>query len=307
MSGIPVGPRASWDALPPNLRGMLLMLLAYAFFTIEVMGARALGGVLPTEQVVLVRAASQLILVIPFVIASGAGISVLHTRRPALHLLRGSFTVGGLFLYFYSFGHLPIADATAISFTKALFLVPLAAILLGEKLLPRRLIAVLIGFGGVLLVARPGLDASGLPVLAGLIGAGTGAGIMLVTKLLAAQETPLTIMVYVALIATAISLVPGLLSWQHPEGEAFWWLVAIGLSGPIGQYINICAIRAAEASALAPVDYVRLIFGTVAGYFVFHEVPDGGTLAGAAVIVASTLFLARREARVRSTPRGDTR
>jgi len=302
---MPGGLRARWDALTPNLRGMLLMLLAYAIFTFEVMGARALGGVLPTEQVVLVRAASQLMLVIPFVIASSVGLSVLRTRRPALHLLRGLFTVSGLFLYFYSFGHLPIADATAISFTKALFLVPLAAILLGEKLLPRRWIAALIGFGGVLLVARPGLDASGLAALAGLVGAGTGAGIMLVTKMLAAQETPLTIMVYVALIATAISLIPGLLSWQHPEGEAFWWLVAIGLAGPIGQYINICAIRAAEASALAPVDYVRLIYGTIAGYFVFHEVPDGGTLAGAAVIVASTLFLARREARARSTPRGD--
>lgn len=289
--------RADWAALPPNLRGTLLLLLAYAIFTVEVTAARALGGVLPNEQIVLVRSAAQLLIVIPFVVATGQGFGFLRTRHLNLHLLRGAFSIAGLYLYFYSFGHMPIADATAISFTKVLFLVPLAVLILGERAGPARWIAAVIGFAGVLLVARPTLDGVSLPALAGMLGALTGAGLLLVTKLLTAHESPLAIMVYVALTTTAVALIPGLLAWQAPQGEALWWLVAIGLSGPLGQYINICAYRVAEASALASVDYVRLIYGIAAGYLVFAEIPNAMTLAGAAVIVGTTLFLARHEAR----------
>jgi drug/metabolite transporter (DMT)-like permease len=296
--------RADWAALPPNLRGTLLLLVAYAIFTIEVSAARALGGVLPNEQLVLVRSASQLLIVIPFVIATGQGFGFLRTRHLNLHLLRGAFSIAGLYLYFYSFGHMPMADATAISFTKALFLVPLAVLILGERAGPVRWMAALIGFAGVLLVARPSLDGVSLPALCGMLAALTGAGLLLVTKLLTAHESPLAIMVYVAMTTTAVALIPGLLAWQHPEGEALWWLVAIGLVGPVGQYISISAYRIAEASALAPVDYVRLIYGTAAGYLIFAEIPDAITLAGAAVIVVTTLFLARHESRPSNPSKG---
>ena len=289
--------RADWAALPPNLRGTLLLLVAYAIFTIEISAARALGGVLPNEQIVLVRSAAQLLIVIPFVLGTGQGFAFLRTRHLGLHLLRGGFSIAGLYLYFYSFGHMPIADATAISFTKVLFLVPLAVLILGERAGRARWIAALIGFAGVLLVARPTMDGIGFPALAGMIAALTGAGLLLVTKLLTAHESPLTIMVFVALTTTSVALIPGVLAWEKPEGEAFWWLVAIGLAGPVGQYISISAYRVAEASALASVDYVRLIYGTAAGFLIFAEIPDAMTFAGAAVIVATTLFLARHEAR----------
>jgi drug/metabolite transporter (DMT)-like permease len=297
--------RADWAALPPNLRGTLLLLLACAIFTIEVSAGRALGGVLPTEQIVLVRSASQLMIVIPFVLATGQGLGFLRTRHLNLHLLRGAFSIAGLYLYFYSVGHMPIAEATTISFTKALFIVPLAVLVLGERAGPARWIAALIGFAGVLLVARPTLDGISLPALAGMLGALTGAGLLLVTKMLTAHESPLTIMVFVALTTTSVALIPGVLAWQRPEGEAFWWLVAIGLAGPLGQYISISAYRIAEASALAPVDYVRLIYGTAAGFLIFAEIPDAMTLAGAAVIVVTTLFLARHEARPQTPRKGN--
>jgi drug/metabolite transporter (DMT)-like permease len=288
--------RADWAALPPNLRGTLLLLVAYAIFTIEVSAARALGGVLPNEQLVLVRSASQLLIVIPFVLATGTGLAILRTRHLKLHLLRGAFSIAGLYLYFYSFGHMAIADATAISFTKVLFLVPLAVLILGERAGRARWIAALVGFAGVLLVARPTMGGVGLPALAGMLAALTGAGLLLVTKLLTAHESPLAIMVYVALTTTTVALIPGLLAWEWPQGEAVWWLVAIGLVGPGGQYISISAYRIAEASALAPVDYVRLLYGIAAGWLIFAEIPGAMTLAGAAVIVAATLFLAHHEA-----------
>ncbi|MEJ1160049.1 DMT family transporter [Prosthecomicrobium sp. N25] len=291
------GIRARWAALPGNLKGAAILVFAYFLFTFEIIAARMLGATMATEQVVLVRSAAQLLVVIPFVVRSGLGFGILRTSHLGLHVLRGTLSVVGLYFYFYSFGHLPLANATTISFTKALFLVLLAQMVLGEVVRAPRWIATLVGFGGVMLVVRPGLEGFDAAALAGVAGSFTGAGLLLVTKLLARHETPLAIMVYVALITTGASLVPGLIAWRWPTGTELLALGLIGCFGPMGQYFNILAFRAAEASSLAAIDYVRLIFSAAAGFLLFAEIPDGWTVAGAAVIVGSTFFLTRHEAR----------
>ncbi|TCR60617.1 DMT family transporter [Bosea sp. BK604] len=286
-----------WAGLPANLKGAALLVLAYLLFTVEVAAARMLGTSMATEQVVLVRSAAQMLVVIPFVLHSVEGLGVLRTRHLRLHLFRGALSIVGLYAYFYSFANLPLAAATTIGFTKALFLVVLAQVVLGEVVRLPRWIATLAGFAGVLLVARPGLSGVDLAILAGLVGAVTGAGLLLVTKLLSRHESPLAIMVYVALITTAASLPAGIATWKAPDGGQWLALALIGVFGPMGQYVNILAFRVAEASSLAGVDYVRLIFSAGAGYLVFSEIPDAWTIAGALVIVASTLFLTRHESR----------
>jgi drug/metabolite transporter (DMT)-like permease len=288
---------ARWARLPGNLKGAAILVFAYFLFTFEIIAARMLGATMATEQVVLVRSAAQLLVVIPFVVHSGLGLNILRTRHLGLHLLRGTLSVVGLYFYFYSFGHLPLANATTISFTKALFLVLLAQIVLGEVVRAPRWIATLVGFAGVLLVVRPGLDGFDAAAVAGVLGSFTGAGLLLVTKLLARHETPLAIMVYVALVTTGASLVPGLIAWHVPNAYELVALLLIGVFGPMGQYFNILAFRAAEASSLAAIDYVRLIFSAVAGFLIFSEIPDLWTAAGAAVIVGSTFFLTRHEAK----------
>ncbi len=99
-------------------------------------------------------------------------------------------------------------------------------------------------------------------------------------------------------ITTLGSLVPGLLVWQTPTAWQTLWLVVIGFIGPMGQYVAIRSFRLGEASALAPVDYARLLFAVAAGYFVFAELPDRYTVLGAAIIVISTLYITIREARL---------
>lgn len=289
-------------ALPANVRGAAVLVFAYFLFTFEVIAARMLGPTMATEQVVLVRSAAQLLIVVPFVIGAGAGLAILRTSHIGLHLLRGLLSVGGLYFYFYSFGHLPLATATTISFTKALFLVLLAQIVLGEVVKLPRWIATWVGLAGVMIVVRPGMDGLNLAAIAGVIGALTGAGLLLVTKLLSRHESPLAIMVYVALITTSVSLVPGLMAWRMPTAYEFLALGLISVFGPMGQYFNIIAFRMAEASSLAPIDYVRLIFSAGAGYLIFLEIPDAWTVAGAGVIVASTFFLTRHEARSGRAP-----
>jgi drug/metabolite transporter (DMT)-like permease len=286
----------SFRALPPNVRGAAVLIFAYFLFTFEVIAARMLGATMATEQVVLVRSAAQLLIVIPFVIRAGAGPSILRTQHIWLHLLRGLLSVSGLYFYFYSFGHLPLATATTISFTKALFLVLLAQIVLGEVVRLPRWIATLVGFCGVLIVLQPGVETIDVAAIAGVVGALTGAGLLLVTKLLARHESPLAIMVYVALITTAVSIIPGILAWRAPSPYELIALGLISVFGPMGQYFNIIAFRMAEASSLAPIDYVRLLFSALAGYLIFFEIPDIGTVIGAGVIIASTFFITRHEA-----------
>lgn len=285
--------RVAWGELTPNLRGMLLVLIAMLFFTVEQVAAKTVGGSLPTAQLAFVRSFAQLVLVMPFLVS--AGIGVLRTSHLRLHLLRSTFGVIGLYCYYYSVVRLPLATSTTLSFTKSLFQTMLAAWILGELVRRHRRIATLVGFIGVLIVVRPGAEGPSVAALAGLAGAATGAALMITTKVLAQRESTLSIMVYIALILTAVSAVPGLLAWRTPTVAEVPWLVVIGLFGPIGQYFAISGWRAGEASFLAPVDYLRLVMSAAAGFLVFAEIPDLGTAVGAAIIVFSTLALTRRE------------
>ncbi len=105
-------------------------------------------------------------------------------------------------------------------------------------------------------------------------------------------------MAYIAVFTTLGSLVPGVLVWQNPTAWQALWLVIIGFIGPMGQYVAIRSFRLGEASALAAVDYARLLFAVAAGYFVFAELPDRYTVLGAAIIIISTLYITIREARL---------
>ncbi len=292
---------AAWRTLPGNIRGTVLLLISFCFFTFEIVGAKMLGERLPTAQVVFVRSIAQLIFLLPFIYA--AGLVVFRTAHLPLHVLRSTFGVVGLFCYFYSFGHLPLANATTLSFTKALFLTIAAYFILREQVGPQRWTATLIGLFGVLIVVRPGMAGFDAVSLIAIMGAMTGAGLMTCTKLLTGRESTLSIMAYVAVITTGLSILPGLWFWQAPDGFELTWLIVIGVFGPIGQYFGISAFRAGDASFLAPIDYVRLLISVVVGLWLFHERPDVWTGLGAVVIVASTLYVNRSELRrARSRP-----
>lgn len=286
----------AWQALPGNLRGTVLLLVSFGFFTFEIVAAKMLGDRLPTAQVVFVRSAAQLVALLPFIAAVGP--AVFRTSHFPLHLLRSTFGVVGLFCYFYSFGHLPLANATTLTFTKALFLTIAAHVVLRETVGPRRWAATLVGLLGVLIVVRPGMEGFSAVSLVAVFGAMTGAGLMTCTKLLTGRESTLAIMVWVAVITTAFSAVPGLLAWQSPDDFELTWLLVIGVFGPIGQYFGISAFRVGEASFLAPVDYVRLLISVVVGFWLFAERPDPWTALGALVIVGSTLYVNHREMQV---------
>jgi drug/metabolite transporter (DMT)-like permease len=288
--------RAWWIELPGNLRGALWLLMATTFFS--VMGAlvKALGDDFDSPQMVFFRCSFGLLVLLPFVIRQG-GPRVYVTRRFGMHLLRSLFGLTAMTCMFFSITRLPFADAVALTFTKPLFMIVLAVLFLGETVRWRRWTATAVGFGGVLIMLRPGAGTFEPASLVALLGACFIAGVMVVIKKMSPTERPVTILAYFGTLSTLASLGPALWVWRAPDAAQLVLLLGIGAAGTLGQFLIIRAYAVAEATAVAPFDYARLLFAGLIGFAVFDEVPDAWTLTGAAVIVASTLYIARREAR----------
>jgi drug/metabolite transporter (DMT)-like permease len=276
-------------------RAVLLALAAALMFTLESVVAKALSGV-PLATIVLARALGQLAATVPALLRDAAG--VVRTQHLKLNLLRGVLSGVSWFAYFTSFAGLPLATATVMSFSAVLFVTALAGPVLGEKVGWRRWSATLVGFMGVVAIVRPGAVDIGWPVVAALISAFLGAAIMLTTKMLSRSERTDTIMFYIGIVTTAIALpfaLPGL-AWPGWTNAAL--LACTAIFGPIAMMFWINALRLADASLIAPISYARLLFATIFGMALFAEMPDAWTGIGAALIIGSTLYITRREARL---------
>jgi drug/metabolite transporter (DMT)-like permease len=209
---------------------------------------------------------------------------------------------------FTSLTLLPFDKAIALSFTVPLFATAGAALILREDVRARRWIATVVGFIGVMVILRPGLGsgAGGIELTQGdmaALGAGLAllsalisAGITLIVKDLARTEPSDAIVTYMVLLLTPMSLVPALPVWEWPAAHHWPWIVAIGALGSFGHMCFIRAFAAADASAVMPYDYTRMIFAAIIGYFAFGEAPDVWTWVGAAIIAAAAIYIAHREA-----------
>ncbi|MCQ4158580.1 DMT family transporter [Roseomonas sp. GC11] len=280
--------------MSPLARAALLTLAAAFLFNLETVMVKAMQDV-PSNTILLARALGQIAWVLPLVPREGLGI--LRTRQPLMQALRGVFSLACWGLYYAGFLHLPLATATTLSFTSVLFVTALAGPVLGERVGWRRWAATLVGFLGVLLVVRPGVLPLDWPLLASLGSAFFGAGIVLTTKALARTERTETIMLYIGLFTTLGSLplaLPGL-AWPGWTNAAL--LAGSSILGPAGMHLWINALRLADASALSPISYVRLVFAALAGALLFHEAVDLWLAGGAALIVGSAIYITRQGGR----------
>jgi drug/metabolite transporter (DMT)-like permease len=200
-----------------------------------------------------------------------------------------------MFCVFYSFQHMPLAEAVAIIFSRPLFAVALAVPFLGEVVGWRRTLAAVVGFGGVLIMVRPGTEAFQPVALVALLGAFTAGAIAIIIKQLSRTESTTTIVVWFAIAGTVVSAIPAATVWVWPTAEQWAWLVAIGVVGIAGQAALTRGFSTGETSFVTPFDYSRLVFATAFGIAVFGEVPDLWKAVGALVIVTSGFYIARRE------------
>ncbi|MEQ8967348.1 MAG: DMT family transporter [Azospirillaceae bacterium] len=286
--------------LPANLRGVAWVLAGSLGFSIMAVLIKLLGRTLDPFQIVLFRTAVGLIVLLPLV--ARAGVASLRTTAPLLHVGRAMAGLTAMFCGFYAFTHLPLATATAVSFAKPLFMILVAFLALGEVVRWRRWTATVVGFGGVLIMLRPGAGPFDPAMLVALMQAAAIAVAVAFVKKFPAEERHLTILFWFAVVSTTVALAPAIAVWRWPDAQGWALGVGVGVVGVASQACIVRGYRIGEATALSPFDYSRLIFATLAGLVIFAEVPDLWTFAGAAVIVGSTLYIARREARLARAP-----
>ena len=287
--------RESWGALAPNTRGVLWAFLATVFMSGMAVIAKHLGNELNSFEVAFFRALFGWFAILPFVWR--AGLPAVRTNRVPLPVMRGVFGSVAMMTGFFALTHLPLAMATSLSFARPLFMIVLAIVFLGEVVRVRRWTATAVGFIGVMVVVRP--TGSIDPAAAySIISAFMVASAMVVTKIMAPTERPATIIFYAGIIASVLTLIPALIVWETPDAGQFALLLLMGAVGTLGSNCMIRAISAGEATVVAPVEYVRIIFAAGLGFLIFSEVPDVFVGLGAAIIVGSTLYITLREARL---------
>lgn len=289
----------AWRALPGNIRGAALLALAALVLTSETVLLRWIDTAVPVTVYTSARALAQLVLGTILVLSLGEGWRGARTRRLPMQLFRGAASLVSWQLYYFSFRVLDFAVATTLNFTTGLFVALLAGPIMRERVGAWRWAATVIGFLGVLLVVRPGGGGSLPGIAAGLCSALCGVAIVFSNRSLGLSDRTETTMFWVGVVTLLGALPPALLDWR-PLGAADLALVsAAAIIGAAGLWLILLAYRVGEASALAPIPYLRLIFAALAGWWLFGERPDPWTAAGCATIVASALLLARAEARRR--------
>ena len=306
MSDLAIANRlqARWLALPGNTRGALWMLASGVGFTVMAVAIKILGARLDSFQVAFFRIVFGFIVILPIAGYFGmtGGFGFLRTHHLHVHAVRGVLGMVAMYCSYYALARIELADFTALSFTKPLFATVLAVIILGEVVRWRRWTATIVGFIGVLIMMRPG---SGTFQTAGFFALGEAFSIaFLVTlvKRLPARETTLGMLFYFGAIASLLSLPGALYTWRNPSQEEWGLLLVIGALGAASQSFWIRAFRCADASLVAAFDYLRLPLAAAVGMIWFAELPSIWTVVGALVIVASTVYIARREASLRITP-----
>ena len=278
---------------------IFLMLGAFLCFTLIDTCAKwlVLSGMPPLE-VAFVRYAGHLAIMAGLVPPSGWR-TVMRTGAPGIALMRAGFLAGATILNFFSVRYLPLSVTSTIFFTTPLWICLLGGPLLGERIGPRRAAAVVIGFAGILVVTRPGLGAMHWAAILSLGAALSAALYFMLTRKLAGVDSTATQQFYAAAVGTAILAAPALLVWEWPQAPADWLaFLAIGGFGWAGHQITVIAHRMAPATTLAPFVYLQLVFMAGAGWIVFGNVPDIWVLIGAAIVVASGLFIWMRERRL---------
>lgn len=274
---------------------ILLTIAAVFLFTVMDTIAKWLMQSYPVEQVVWARYSSHTLLMLFFIPVYGAR-TLLWTRRPIAQFSRGALMVGSTLSFFAALSFIPLTDAYAVSFSSPILVTLLSIPLLGEKIGVRRWSAMLVGFAGVLVVIQPGSGvASGASALA-LLTALQYAFYQIVTRKLSGSETALALLFYSSLVGTVVMSAWVPFVWQTPTLLDGLVLSGLGLLGATGHLILIRALTLAPVSTTAPFGYLQLIWAMVFSFLLFGDVPNLPTLAGAALVVGSGLYIFRRTA-----------
>jgi drug/metabolite transporter (DMT)-like permease len=280
-----------------NLRGIIWMATTGILFVAVTGIVRHLGTDMSPVQAAFIRYLFGLLLLLPVFLRMGS------LRRPAsvvgLHASRGVIHGVGVMLWFFAMANIPIAEVTALGFTAPIFTTVGAALFLGERLRLYRIGAVLMGFGGALVVLQPGFQEINIGSIAQLTAAPLFAASFLIAKRLTKVESSTAIVAYLSVFVTLVLLAPAIYVWRTPTVIELIWLFATAALATLGHYTLTQAFRAADITVTQPIQFLQLVWATILGLAVFGEQPEIWTWVGGGMIVASATFIAHREGKRR--------
>jgi drug/metabolite transporter (DMT)-like permease len=272
-------------------RAVLFMVLAAALLPLLNASSKYLSQTYPVLEITWARYAGHLFFML-LVFAPRRGLRLLASSQPILQLVRSTLLCVSTLVFIAGLASVMLPTATAISFTGPLIVTALSPLVLKEAVGPRRWLAIIIGFGGALVVVRPGLDPAYEGALLIFAGAFAAALYQLLTRKLAAHDPAETSITYIALAGFVLTSLPLPFLWQTPV--SLWdalVFAGLGFFGGFGHYCLVRAFELAPAPVVAPLNYGQLVGATLLGFMVFGQVPDYWTWLGAAIIAGSGLFM----------------
>lgn len=303
----------------PAKLGALCATVAVVFFSINDVAIKFLSGGYALHQVVLIRSVIGLVIILAIIAPLTNGWSIARTKRLPMHMLRGLCVVLANMTFFLGLAAMPIADAVAIFFISPLVITIFSVVFLGETVGPRRWAAIAVGFLGVLVMMRPGTQAFQLASLLPLAAAFCYAGIHIITRRIGGTESAATMAFYIQIMFIVVSLGMGLAlgdgrfgdqsdaslafllrAWTWPVVADYPVFMIIGIGIAVAGYLISQAYRVAEASFVAPFEYLALPMSVVLGMLVFNEFPSAWDYVGMTLILGAGLFAIWRDAQTKT-------
>jgi drug/metabolite transporter (DMT)-like permease len=278
-----------------TVRAALWMLGTVASFVLMMASARELSATMSVFEILTFRCAIGLAVIAPFVLLAGRERA--RPRKLRLHALRNASHFVGQVGWIYGITLLPLAEVTALEFASPLWATLFAVVFLGERAGFARVLALLLGFAGVLMIVRPGsavFSPAALIVLASTVFYATA---HVMTKVLTRDDSALAIVLAMQAVQLPLALVPALFVWTTPSWSDAPWLLFMGLTGLGAHYCMARALALADASVVLPLDFLRLPCMAAVGWLAYAEVVNPWVLLGATTIFAANYWTVRREAR----------
>lgn len=282
-----------WVHVPPTLRGIIYMSASTVGFAVMHTLIRYVSTELHPFQIAFLRNLFGMLIFIPMLVRHGT--APFKTNRLPLHTLRGVINIVAMFAFFTALSIAPLARVTALSFSAPIFTAVLSVFILGERFRLHRWSAILLGFTGTLVILRPGIIAMDLGSTLVLSSAFLWGITMIVIKVLSRTDSAMTITSYMNVMLAFFAFLPALWVWRTPPLETWGWLVVIGLSGTLAQLALTQALKEGETTVVLPFDFLKLIWVSIFGFWLFGELADLWTWIGAAIIIASAFYMAHRE------------
>jgi len=274
-------------------KAIILKFLSIVLFSIMVVLIRKASENLHVLEVVFFRNLLALIVMLP--ILKSIGMAAIKMKNTKLFFMRALVGAIGMIAGFTCLTLIPLAQATAISFSQPLFITIGAAIFLGEIIKVRRIAAIIVGVIGMLIIVQPGFNGFSFGVMLSIVAALALSINALIVKKLTLTDTPEAIVMWMVIMLIPITLVPAITVWQWPSFENWLYLWAIAFIGTLAHFAWTKAYSMAEITSLEPIGFIKLPIIALLGWLIFSEIPDTWTWVGGLIIFISTIYISHRE------------